>query len=65
MSKLYPEKIYLELTTRCNLRCRMCVKYASGSRIVEEDLPFAALSLRVSFRLTSRKGLSLRIRPVT
>ncbi|MEE4240350.1 MAG: radical SAM protein, partial [Desulfopila sp.] len=44
MSNLYPEKIYLELTTRCNLRCRMCVKYAAGSRIIEEDLPSAALA---------------------
>lgn len=41
MSNLYPEKIYVELTTRCNLRCRMCVKYAAGSCIAEEDLPFA------------------------
>lgn len=40
MNNLYPEKIYVELTTRCNLHCRMCVKYAAGSRIVEEDLPF-------------------------
>jgi putative metalloenzyme radical SAM/SPASM domain maturase len=42
MTDLYPEKIYVELTTRCNLRCKMCVKYAAGSCIVEEDLPFAA-----------------------
>ena len=41
MSTLYPEKIYVELTTRCNLRCQMCVKYAAGSCIAEEDLPFA------------------------
>jgi MoaA/NifB/PqqE/SkfB family radical SAM enzyme len=41
MSNLHPEKIYVELTTRCNLRCRMCVKYAAGSCIAEEDLPFA------------------------
>ena len=39
MNDLYPEKLYVELTTRCNLHCRMCVKYAAGSRIVEEDLP--------------------------
>lgn len=26
----YPRKVYVELTTRCNLRCRMCVKYAHG-----------------------------------
>lgn len=38
----HPVKIYVELTTRCNLHCRMCVKYAAGSCIVEEDLPFAA-----------------------
>ncbi len=41
MRTLYPEKIYVELSTRCNLRCRMCVKYAAGSCIAEEDLPFA------------------------
>jgi putative metalloenzyme radical SAM/SPASM domain maturase len=40
MSNLHPEKIYVEITTRCNLRCRMCVKYAAGSCIAEEDLPF-------------------------
>ncbi len=38
---LYPEKIYVEITTRCNLHCRMCVKYAAGSAIVDEDLPLA------------------------
>jgi len=37
----YPEKIYVEITTRCNLHCRMCVKYAAGSTIVDEDLPLA------------------------
>ena len=40
MNTSYPEKIYVELTTRCNLHCRICVKYAAGSCIVEEDLPF-------------------------
>jgi putative metalloenzyme radical SAM/SPASM domain maturase len=40
MNDLCPGKIYVELTTRCNLHCRMCVKYAEGSCIVEEDLPF-------------------------
>ncbi|MCB2173912.1 radical SAM/SPASM family putative metalloenzyme maturase [bacterium] len=33
-----PKKIYLEPTTRCNLHCRMCVKYAPGSKIDEQDL---------------------------
>ncbi len=37
----YPQKIYVELTTRCNLRCQMCVKYAEGSCIAEEDLSFS------------------------
>ena len=35
----YPRNIQLELTTRCNLHCRMCVKSASDSCIAEEDLP--------------------------
>ena len=41
INDLYPKKIYVELTTRCNLHCPMCVKYAAGSYIVEEDLPLA------------------------
>ncbi len=41
MNDPYPKKIYVELTTRCNLHCPMCVKYAAGSCIVEEDLPLA------------------------
>lgn len=39
MTNLWPEKIYVELTTRCNLHCRMCVKYAAGSCIPEGDMP--------------------------
>lgn len=39
MDNGYPRNIYLELTTRCNLRCRMCVKSAADSNIIEEDLP--------------------------
>ena len=39
MTDQYPEKIYVELTTRCNLHCRMCVKYAAGSCIEEGDMP--------------------------
>lgn len=39
MTENYPEKIYVELTTRCNLRCPMCVKFAEGSCISEGDLP--------------------------
>ncbi len=40
----YPEKIYVEITTRCNLHCRMCVKYAAGSAIIDEDLPLAVFN---------------------
>jgi putative metalloenzyme radical SAM/SPASM domain maturase len=38
MATSFPDKIYIEPTTRCNLRCRMCVKYSPGSRIEEQDL---------------------------
>ena len=37
----YPEKIYVELTTRCNLRCPMCLKCVKGSCIDEGDMPLA------------------------
>lgn len=39
MESLFPAKIYVELTTRCNLLCPMCVKQAEGSCIVEGDMP--------------------------
>ena len=39
MERPLPEKIYVELTTRCNLRCPVCVKQAKGSCIVEDDMP--------------------------
>ncbi|MBM9616803.1 radical SAM/SPASM family putative metalloenzyme maturase [Desulfobulbus rhabdoformis] len=32
-----PRKLYIETTTRCNLRCKMCMKYAQGSCIEEGD----------------------------
>ena len=37
-SNSYPRKLYVETTTRCNLRCSMCVKQAEGSCIPEEDM---------------------------
>ena len=37
----YPAKLYVETTTRCNLRCSMCVKYAEGSCIPETDMSMA------------------------
>ena len=41
MKSLYPRKVYVELTTRCNLQCPMCLKFAEGSCIEEGDLPLA------------------------
>jgi len=54
----YPEKIYVEITTRCNLHCRMCVKYAAGSTIIDEDLPLA-LFKNLTPALTKAKTLIL------
>ena len=54
----YPEKIYVEITTRCNLHCRMCVKYAGGSTIVDEDLPLAVFN-NLAPALTRAKTLIL------
>ena len=34
----HPHKVYVELTTRCNLHCSMCVKYAPNSCIPENDM---------------------------
>ena len=34
----HPSKLFVEVTTRCNLRCAMCVKYAPGQGIVEGDM---------------------------
>ena len=36
--RAYPTKLFVEVTTRCNLRCSMCVKEARGQRIAEGDL---------------------------
>src|SRR5512144_408768 len=33
-----PSKLFVEVTTRCNLHCAMCVKEARGQRIEEGDL---------------------------
>jgi MoaA/NifB/PqqE/SkfB family radical SAM enzyme len=34
----YPTKLFVEVTTRCNLRCAMCVKQAPGQGLVEGDM---------------------------
>lgn len=33
-----PSKLFVEVTTRCNLNCFMCVKQNQGSEVVEGDL---------------------------
>lgn len=40
----YPGKVYVELTTRCNLQCEMCVKYMEDSSISEGDMPLATFT---------------------
>ncbi len=36
----YPAQLQVEVTTRCNMNCSMCVKYAPESDISETDLSF-------------------------
>ncbi|SMF02929.1 radical SAM/SPASM family putative metalloenzyme maturase [Desulfovibrio gilichinskyi] len=36
----FPSKMQIEVTTRCNMHCSMCVKYAPESDIIEADLDF-------------------------
>jgi putative metalloenzyme radical SAM/SPASM domain maturase len=38
---MYPKKLYLEVTTNCNMSCGMCVKHASGSSISNKHLDIA------------------------
>src|SRR3990172_9353320 len=34
----HPTKLFVEVTTRCNLRCAMCVKQAPGQGLAEGDM---------------------------
>jgi putative metalloenzyme radical SAM/SPASM domain maturase len=36
--RAHPSKLFVELTTRCNLHCAMCVKYAPGQGLLEGDM---------------------------
>ncbi|MEA5112676.1 MAG: radical SAM/SPASM domain-containing protein [Geobacteraceae bacterium] len=36
----YPSRLFVETTTRCNMKCHMCVKQSMGSGLVEGDLSF-------------------------
>ncbi|PLX93923.1 MAG: radical SAM protein [Desulfuromonas sp.] len=37
-TRLSPSKLFVETTTRCNLGCPMCVKYAPGSDIANDHM---------------------------
>lgn len=39
-----PSRLYLEATSRCNLRCAMCVKHAAGEPAPEGDLDEATFA---------------------
>ena len=39
----HPAKLFLEVTTRCNLQCKMCVKQSSGCGIASGDLDVSTL----------------------
>jgi putative metalloenzyme radical SAM/SPASM domain maturase len=34
----YPSRLFVEITTRCNLKCQMCMKQTEGSCIVDGDM---------------------------
>lgn len=53
-----PARLHVEVTTRCNLQCPMCVKQAQGCRIEEADLPLA-LFMRLGSVLPSVRSLVL------
>ncbi len=36
----YPSRLFVETTTRCNMKCQMCVKQSMGSGLEEGDLSF-------------------------
>lgn len=38
MSDAVPSKVVVEVTTRCNLRCRMCLKQAEGCGLPDRDM---------------------------
>lgn len=37
----HPTKLFVEVTTRCNMQCAMCVKQAPGGEVKEGDLALA------------------------
>lgn len=43
----YPSKLFVEVTTRCNFLCEMCIKQSRGSGIVDGDMSDEIFSLLV------------------
>lgn len=54
----HPSKLFVEVTTRCNMRCAMCVKEARGQRIAEGDMS-AVLFARLAPALSRLDALVL------
>lgn len=54
----FPALLQVEVTTRCNMRCAMCVKSASGCSIPEMHMPME-LFARIESALPHCKGLVL------
>jgi len=54
----FPALLQIETTTRCNMRCAMCVKSAAGCRIPETHMPME-LFTRIESALPHCKGLVL------
>jgi Predicted Fe-S oxidoreductases len=55
----YPKKVYVELTTRCNLQCPMCLKFSEGSCIEEGELPLALFKKLATASLSHTEFLVL------
>lgn len=41
---MFPKKLYVEIATRCNMQCGMCVKHVPGSRISNTTMDFSVFS---------------------
>lgn len=57
-SRPFPALLQVEVTTRCNMRCAMCVKSAEGCRIPEAHMPME-LFTRIESVLPHCHGLVL------
>ncbi len=54
----YPKKLYVEITTRCNLKCNKCIKQAENHGIIEGDMSFDVFK-RIARELTTVDHLIL------